>query len=495
MKETIVYPGQDELLENEGEILLKKIPEFNEKVITVLSLYRLVSLLLTSTFYLFESIGPPQLIFKLGVVLLLSLAAFLSLNFYRRNTSNFRALAMLSLGETIGIAMVMAFTGGFESPFVWYALNPLIIASIHLPFFYTWFYLGLLMLLAVLEQMFIYGISFFQLVIIQYLDLIFILLLVTLTVQIFSRLYLIMIEQSHRFRLQQEELFSAYQTLSENHQMIKVLTDFQRDIVSYKKEEDIFSRLPHACETLIPFSQTAVFCLEEPVPPSSLTPKHKFKIISDHYHKGNNYFNNDNLETIKDRWQEFSPQKPMITDKERKWMAMPVWGEGDRLVAVLVGWVRQGTKLQNLPGGISLFIYFTEQVIHGLYNLKQMEHTLQHLSSLYEAVETISSRSDIKEIIDLFAAYAKAMTGCDKVVFWIEEIHIAEGDGKGEKKSIYTVKGKQSVFPEKTWREDLLRTWSDIRESLQPSVQLIEGESGAAAGQLICVPVKSRSRC
>jgi len=198
-----------------------EFPEFDQKVITVLRLYRLVSLLLTSAFYLYEPIGTQQVVFKLGVVFFLLLAALMALLFYRKNSSNPKAVGMLALVETVGIAIVMAFTGGFESPFIWYALNPLIISSMHLPFVFTWVFLGLLMVLSIVEEIFLYGGGFLAQVVLQHLDVILILLLVTLIVQIFSRLYLILTEQSQRFKLQQEELFSAYQNLSENHLLIK----------------------------------------------------------------------------------------------------------------------------------------------------------------------------------------------------------------------------------------------------------------------------------
>jgi signal transduction histidine kinase len=124
---------------------------------------------------------------------------------------------------------------------------------------------------------------------------------------------------------------------------------------------------------------------------------------------------------------------------------------------------------------------------------RQAEKTLRHISSLYEAVETISSRDDPREIIELFAAYAKALTGCEKIIFWMEPL---QDKKTGEEQNfIYTVKGNRSIFPDELWQPGLLQAWSEIRESPRLVVRDIKDASREEAGQLICIPVKSRSRC
>ena len=121
------------------------------------------------------------------------------------------------------------------------------------------------------------------------------------------------------------------------------------------------------------------------------------------------------------------------------------------------------------------------------------QKTLRHISSLYEAVETISSRDDPREIIELFAAYAKALTGCEKIIFWMEPL---QDKKTGEEQNfIYTVKGNRSIFPDELWQPSLLQAWSEIRESPRLVVRDIKDASREEAGQLICIPVKSRSRC
>jgi len=103
--------------------------------------YRYLSLALTSAFYL---AGPPAspLIVKLGVVLALLLAARLAVHLYFGMGMSRGGTLCLTAAETAGIAALLWPTGGLDSPFVWYALNPIFMAASNLPAVYPWATLG-----------------------------------------------------------------------------------------------------------------------------------------------------------------------------------------------------------------------------------------------------------------------------------------------------------------------------------------------------------------
>ena len=472
-------------------------PTLDDRIVSALHFYRFLSLFLTSAFYLLQYPEFP-IVFKAGFILALLLAAILTVRVYNATRTNIKAVSLLLIVETVGIGFIMTFTGGFESPFIWYALNPLIIASLQLPLVCTWLFLGVFITASLGREAYIQDTGINLLILLNNLEQVLILLLITLAAQLFSRIYIILHEQSQRLRLQQEELFSAYEDLSESHQMIQALSDFQREIVSYKREEDIYLSLSQFSERAFPFQKTAVLAFDSPVPPSSLTPNQRCKVIGAQVKdkaglQENNSFDSLILKELKDKWQELSPERLMLTGENRQWLALPIWNAKKRLMAVYVACLKPGTNLNQFPGSMSLFIYFAEQVVQFLNSLKQTEETLQHLSSLYEAVGTISSRSDMREVIDVFAAYAKGLTGCEKAIFWIEGFK--PWDTGEEQNSIYTVKGKKNFFPEKSWQTSLLRVWSDMKENPQPAVHFIEDSSREAQGQLVCVPVKSRDRC
>ena len=50
--------------------------------------------------------------------------------------------------EIVGISLLIIPTGGLDSPFAWYALNPIIMAAYFAPGFYSWAVLGLFLSLA-----------------------------------------------------------------------------------------------------------------------------------------------------------------------------------------------------------------------------------------------------------------------------------------------------------------------------------------------------------
>ena len=305
----------------------RKYPVFDARMSTAFRIYRYISLFITSLLFL---IGPFQAapLFKVGIIGMLSALTILVLHGYKHYHKNVSFVSMLILLETLCIVILLAITGGFESAFVWYALNPLIAASAYLPVSFAWLFLGLFFLWSIAGEILLHeSITTVSQVIRGRLDIILIMILLALIIQTFSRLYFILKEQSQKLQLQQ----------------------------------------------------------------------------------------------------------------------------------------------------------------------RQAEKTLKHISSLYEAVETITSWDDPREIIDLFAAYAKALTGCEKVIFWMENLRCKK---TGEEHNfIYTVRGNRTFFPDELWQANLLQAWLEIKEYRRVVVEDIKDYSRGVHGKLICVPVQSRSCC
>lgn len=106
-----------------------------------LHLYRYISWLLTSTMYLLYT---PRYNFTIafGVTIALLLAGHLASKFYQSIDLSKRLTVSLILIETIGIALLLIPTGGLSSPFMWYALNPILMAALMLPVPYCWLVLS-----------------------------------------------------------------------------------------------------------------------------------------------------------------------------------------------------------------------------------------------------------------------------------------------------------------------------------------------------------------
>ncbi len=107
----------------------------------ILYAYRYMSWLFTSLYYL---IGNPMepFVFKVGVVISLFIAGKILTDIYVRFQESRTALELTVLIETIGIAFLLIPTGGMESPFLWYAMNPVLVAASFLPLYFCWINLG-----------------------------------------------------------------------------------------------------------------------------------------------------------------------------------------------------------------------------------------------------------------------------------------------------------------------------------------------------------------
>ncbi|HHX77827.1 MAG TPA: hypothetical protein GX697_05720 [Firmicutes bacterium] len=453
---------------------------------------RYVVFILTSIIYLLE-LRPIPGFFGTGplVVVILLFATILLMFAYIRLKGRTGWLLALLLLEAATVSLLLYYTGGLESPFILYSLNPLLISAF-LPFLaLPWLILSSFVAIFLLEAVYLgepaLTVTTF---ILENFDLLFSMALVTLTVQVFIRLYHRILDQSQILVQQQAELFSAYSSLAENHRTTQVLSNFQRDAVSCSDERDIFVRLITALDNSFNFYRVVVLKLDYATPPSHLSPRTPFEVLTPLNREEEYSSLPEGLAELKDKWRDFSREK-MITGEKKDWVAIPVWQDDKTITAVFFGRLFKGMTAGVLPPSLFLFIGFTEQVIGNLNNYKASRQTLKHLSSLYEAVETISSRDNIKEVINLFAAYAKVLTGSEKAIFWIDRLNA----GQGQDSFIYSVKGRRKAFPEEHWEGKLLQAWAEIKVEPKPVTKAITDSKGDPEGSLICIPVKSRSRC
>lgn len=102
----------------------------------VLVSFRYISLILTSTFYL---LGTDALLirYKLIVIVSLLIYSILIINLYEKSKVIFEIIIVFA-AEILGIALFLIPTGGVESPFIWYALNPIFMSTVLLPGVYCW---------------------------------------------------------------------------------------------------------------------------------------------------------------------------------------------------------------------------------------------------------------------------------------------------------------------------------------------------------------------
>ncbi len=82
----------------------------------------------------------------------LAIAAWIITDLQRRYIENTKVLKAIVLTETVGLTLLLIPTGGIASPFIWYALNPVLVAASFLTPLFCWgaltFYLGSATLIA-----------------------------------------------------------------------------------------------------------------------------------------------------------------------------------------------------------------------------------------------------------------------------------------------------------------------------------------------------------
>ncbi|MBO8128217.1 MAG: sensor histidine kinase [Peptococcaceae bacterium] len=151
-----------------------------------LVLYRYISWFLTSTFYLIAEPDSP-LLFKVGVVATLLVAGRIAVHLYEHSSGTALNTLGLITVETAGIALLLVPTGGLDSPFMWYALNPIFMAATMLPGPYCWGVLTVFLAAASAGSAYVYG----QVVVTAWREnswLLLVFLLLTAAGQVFTRL-------------------------------------------------------------------------------------------------------------------------------------------------------------------------------------------------------------------------------------------------------------------------------------------------------------------
>lgn len=483
---------QDEPAEKQN-FLVRLSRFFSEmQVINILRFYRAISFLLSALlFILFPGNFP--LYSQLALLFLILAASVLMVFLYDHYLHNHRALLTLITTEVLLLSLLLAFTGGFRGPFLWYTLNPFIVCITVFPFTLSWLFLGTLLAGTFIWKIIIFRdiLTFTQIFNKNFYDALNLVVIMVL-INLFTRMHLTITEQSQVKRKQQEELLSAYQNLSANYDVFQGLSLFQRDVVSYKHQKDIYTVLLDRLISIFPFQQATILIPPPDFQPLERSHRSSFQVISSNTRKST-LTEALMMREIERRWNEFSSQKgkrPLIGYK-REWIALPMHGEGTTISAIFVGWIKPGVNPLSFSDNLSLFISFAEQTTAWLAMFKQKERVLQHISSIYEAVETASSLSDPSRVIDLFASYARALTNCDKCIFWIENSGVDTG---GDYNPIYSVKGPRDLFPESDWEEALLGAWSKIRASMKPAVvDFYSPKNGHA--RMISVPVKTGNQC
>lgn len=277
-------------------------------------LYRYISLILTSFFFL---LGTPQFpyVFKLGVIISLSIAAWILSDLQKKNIENQNILKVIVLTETIGLTLLLIPTGGITSPFIWYALNPVLVAASFLTPLFYWGVLAFYLFSATFIAFTVFN-SGHLISIIQDNSYIYLVcLLSTFLVMLFSGLTKELDSKATILRSQHEQLLLVNQKLTATNEMYKETLEH---IMSLYHLMDHFSSNKNPENLTSAITSALIKCTQK---------QHVFFWLID-LHGKNKYLSNTTTinhieDEIKKDWHNFSHNKQPFINKlngEYFWM-------------------------------------------------------------------------------------------------------------------------------------------------------------------------------
>lgn len=117
--------------------LFSKKDYLNIEEVKLLNTYRALSWILTSVVYFMNN--PSDKLIKLGIISVLFITSKIVVNVYKRYDNISKVDQAFVFIETIGITLILLPTGGLNSPFIWYALNPVLISAYFFSNLFCWF--------------------------------------------------------------------------------------------------------------------------------------------------------------------------------------------------------------------------------------------------------------------------------------------------------------------------------------------------------------------
>ena len=232
--------------------LKKRFAYENMGLSSLLGYYRYVSLLFTSAIYI---VGPPPSLMYLKAILAfcLFLEAFVFMRLFNMEKQPDQVKKLLIIIETLGLAAILILTGGLDSPFLWYAINPILLAATLLPPYFCWAMMSLFLVAASFLQRFeIYGLrTTFNIWPDNY-TFILIFVLVTYSAQLFNHFIRRVSHQSEIMEEQLQHIKSLYEAVG----IFSLRTDPQEIVslfASYSKNMTGADKIFIWVETELPF--------------------------------------------------------------------------------------------------------------------------------------------------------------------------------------------------------------------------------------------------
>ncbi len=169
--------------------------------------YRYISCIMTSILYLTADYNESMNIIKIIVIIMLWTMTVIINGIYMDTESPKYGVAVL---ETVGLSLLLIPTGGLDSPFIWYALNTVLLLGSY-KILFSWLVLGFYLISGSIISVLLFNPV--RLELLRFLwtksEMIMVFILIIIAIRFLTRINKELSNQTERLRIQQEELIQA----------------------------------------------------------------------------------------------------------------------------------------------------------------------------------------------------------------------------------------------------------------------------------------------
>ncbi|MTI48855.1 MAG: hypothetical protein FH761_13505 [Firmicutes bacterium] len=204
--------------------------------------YRYISLIVTSLFYIIDRSGH-SIDRKVFIISCISISSIILNYLYVKNHDSTFKIKILLLIETLGNSLILIPSGGLNSPYVWYALNTILISSIKLKKRYCWvsLFVYLFSSTCILYSIKIVRITPFTALVYEEMNLILSFILITVVIQYLSKHINIIKDKKVKLERANHQLEIANEKNKESMEYVMKLYQAVHLLTSEDNESDLIS--------------------------------------------------------------------------------------------------------------------------------------------------------------------------------------------------------------------------------------------------------------
>ena len=280
--------------------------------VKIVLFYRCLTLLIISFFYLAaqsnHSFGG-----RAFIVVSIAISSIIASYLYMKNSGHTYKIILLLVAETLGNSFILIPSGGINSPYVWYTLNTILIASIELNRKYCWLNLGIYVSVSTWASYFIVNSEKANLISIinKESSIILSLVLITLAIQLLSKYIKKIQNTAESLKEVNDQLISANNKIKESMNYIMELYQAVHLLSTQSSKNDLIELIVHFTQKITKTDNAIFYCF----------PDHGNKIVIK-----SNYINKSMEDNIKIR----------LSDYANKQMPIELIMEGTSFIAEIV---------------------------------------------------------------------------------------------------------------------------------------------------------------